>query len=63
MNRKIVEYDVVCELDSESLVEFVTKRINDGWQPYGPFQALQGNEGYGYMVYQAIVKYADEKQA
>jgi len=53
MEKKILEYDVVCKDYVHELIQDVNKLIEKGWQPYGNMVKV---EKTGY-VYQPMVRY------
>ena len=65
MSQKIIDYDVINTDVLEELIEFVTAKIAEGWQPFGSMTM----EAYTYrmyamadseqrtMYYQPMVKY------
>ena len=52
----IIAYDVVSSSNQRDFVNFINKRISNGWQPLGPVIKYSGSD-----YYQTLVKYEQPK--
>lgn len=53
--KKIIEYKVVTKVFADDMSEFVTKEIENGFEPYGEMKFHKGT------LAQALVKYGESE--
>lgn len=61
MERKIIDYYVISDVDPEEFQNSVVRLIGEGWQPHGSIAICYMPEGEvrSLLAVQAMVKYED----
>lgn len=62
MERKIIDYKIIVNINYASVEEIVKRCLADGWTLYGSIAFGVGSSGYGNYV-RELVKYEKEDKA
>lgn len=59
--RKIIDYEIIQEMYVITIQDIIQTKIKNGWQPYGTI-VITPKDAFGNVnIFQAMVKYEDEK--